>query len=120
MNENLKGRIRNKELWKKVVPSEVAARAIEDGMTIGTHGSTFCGYPKATFKALAERVKAGEKIKVQIWSASLMGEEADGVLASCEAISRRLGSHADTTLRAQINNRQVACNDVRTEMLPQS
>lgn len=120
MNENLKGRIRNKELWKKVVTSEVAAKAIEDGMTIGTHGSTFCGYPKATFKALAERVKAGEKIKVQIWSASLMGEEADGVLASCEAISRRLGSHADTTLRAQINNRQVACNDVRTEMLPQS
>ena len=74
MNENLKERIRNKALWKKVVSPEVAAGVIENGMAIGTHGATFCGYPKATFKALAERVKRGEAIKVQIWSASLVGE----------------------------------------------
>lgn len=119
MNENLEGRIRNKELWKKVVSPEVAAKMIQNGMAIGTHGATFCGYPKATFKALAERIKRGEAIKVQIWSASLVGEDADGVLASCGGISRRLGSHADSILRAQINNRQVACNDVKTEMLSQ-
>jgi succinyl-CoA:acetate CoA-transferase len=119
MDEDLKKRIRNEKLWKKVVAPEVAARAIRDGDRIGTHGATFCGYPKVTFKALAERIKQGEKIKVEIWSASLVGEDADGALASCGGISRRLGSHADTTLRAQINNRQVLCNDVRGEMLPQ-
>jgi succinyl-CoA:acetate CoA-transferase len=93
---------------------------IRDGMTIGVHGATFCGYPKATFGALVERIKSDKKIQVQIWSASLVGKEIDGALASCNGISRRLGSHADTTLRTLINNRQVACNDVRTEMLPQN
>jgi len=119
MTGDLKKRIRCERLWKKVVAPEVAAGAIRDGDRIGTHGATFCGYPKATFKALAERVKQGEKIKVQMWTASLVGEEADGVLASCGAISKRLGSHADPTLRKQINSRQVLCNDVRAEMLPQ-
>lgn len=119
MDQDLKRRIRNENLLKKLVSPEVAARVIGDGMTIGTHGATFCGYPKATFKALADRIKRGEKIKVQMWSASLIGEDADGVLASCEGISRRLGSHADSTLRTQINNRKVACNDVKTEMLSQ-
>ncbi len=119
MGQDLKGRVRNEKLLKKIVSPEVAAKAIRDGMTIGTHGATYCGYPKATFKALADRIKKGEKIKVQIWTASLIGEDADGVLASCEGISRRLGSHADSTLRNQINHRQVACNDIKTEMLAQ-
>jgi succinyl-CoA:acetate CoA-transferase len=119
MDETLKKRIRNEKLWKKVVSPEVAAKAIQDGDRIGTHGATFCGYPKATFRALAERIKQGEKIKVQMWSASLVGEDADGALAACGGTSKRLGSHADTTLRAQINNRQVLCNDIRGEMLPQ-
>ena len=120
MSDSLNERIRNEKLRKKVVAPEVAAKAIKDGDRIGTHGATFCGYPKATFKALAERIKQGEKIKVEMWSASLIGEDADGVLAACGGTSKRLGSHADTTLRAQINDRKVLCNDVRTEMLPQN
>ena len=59
MDEDLKKRIRNEKLWKKVVSPEVAAEAIQDGDRIGTHGATFCGYPRATFKALAERIKQG-------------------------------------------------------------
>ena len=119
MNDDLKKRVRNEKLLKKVVAPEVAAKAINDGMRIGTHGATFCGYPKATFRALADRIKQGEKIKVEMWSASLVGEDADGALAAAGGTSKRLGSHADTTLRGQINNRQVLCNDVRAEMFPQ-
>jgi succinyl-CoA:acetate CoA-transferase len=119
MDENLKKRIRNEKLWSKVVSPEAAAAAIKDGDRIGTHGATFCGYPKATFKALAERVKGGDKIKVQMWSASLVGEDADGALAAVGATAKRLGSHADMTLRGQINKREVLCNDIRAEMLPQ-
>ena len=119
MEEELKKRIRNKALWKKVVPAETAVKIIRDGDRIGTHGATFCGYAKETFKALADRIKQGDKLKVQIWSTSLVGEDADGVLASAGGTLKRLGSHADATLRAQINNRQVLCNDVRGEMMPQ-
>lgn len=120
MDNAIEQRIKKKDLLKKVVKPETAVLGIENGMSIGVHGATFCGYPKVTIGALVERIKNEGNIKVQIWSASLVGKEIDGALASCNGISRRLGSHADTTLRGLINNRQVSCNDVRTEMLAQS
>lgn len=119
-DKSIEQRIKKKDLLKKVVKPETAVLGIRNGMTIGVHGATFCGYPKATIGALVERIKSESNIKVQIWSASLVGKEIDGALASCNGISRRLGSHSDTTLRGLINNRQVACNDVRTEMLAQN
>ena len=81
-------RIRCKELLKKVVTAEEAAKMIKDGDTIGCSGFTPSGYPKAVPLALAERVKAGEKIKVQILTGASVGPELDG-LAAVGAISRR-------------------------------
>ena len=55
-------RLRNPRLFAKVVPPEKAAELIEDGMHVGVAGFTPSGYPKKTTLALAEAIKAGQKV----------------------------------------------------------
>ena len=81
-------RIRCKALLDKVVTAEEAAKMIKDGDTIGCSGFTPSGYPKAVPLALAERVKAGEKIKVNVLTGASVGPELDG-LAAVGAIKAR-------------------------------
>jgi len=57
---DIKDRIRNKELLKKIVSPREAALIIKDGMTVAISGFTPAGYPKAVPLALAERAKEGE------------------------------------------------------------
>ncbi|GAB6273480.1 MAG: acetyl-CoA hydrolase/transferase family protein [Peptococcaceae bacterium] len=109
-------RIRNKNLLKKVVSPEVAAGIIKNGMTIGTHGAINVAYPKAFFKALAERGKKGEIKEINLWTISLFGPE--GVLAEAGIVKRKLGSIGDNTLRKQINAGKVSNNDLRPEVFP--
>ena len=49
-------RIRHRESLGKVMTAEEAALLFRDGMLVATSGSTM-GYPKATFRALSERIK---------------------------------------------------------------
>ena len=58
-------RLRNKELFSKIVSPEEAAELITDGMNVGVGGFTPSGYPKKTTLALAEAVKKGKKCKVK-------------------------------------------------------
>lgn len=109
-------RIRNKELLKKVVTPEAAASLLSDGMTIGTSGDAKRGFASAFFSALADRAKQGGVKDLSLWSSSLP-EGLEGMLAEAGALKRRLGSHANATLRKQINSGKVLCNDMRAEML---
>ncbi len=109
-------RIRNKELLKKVVSPEAAASLLSDGMTIATAGDAKRGFPSAFFCALAQRAKRGEVKNLTLWASSLP-DELEGMLAEAGALKRRLGSHANATLRKQINSGKVLCNDMRAEML---
>jgi len=83
-------RIRNKELLAKIMSAEQAALLIKDGMNIGASGFTPSGYPKAVPLALANRVLAGEKLKVGLFTGASVGDELDGALARAGAISRLL------------------------------
>lgn len=112
-------RIRNKELHEKVVPPETAAEMVTDGMTIATSGYRHEAFPRAFFKALADRAEKGLVKNINLWSACLLGHGVEGVLAQAGALTRRLGSHGDSSLRKVINTNQVACNDIRSEMLSQ-
>jgi succinyl-CoA:acetate CoA-transferase len=112
-------RIRCKELRSKIVSPQEAVTLIKDGMNIGTSGGTYTGYPKTVFLALADKGKSGEIGGINLWTASLVGEEVDGALCSAGVLKRRLGSHADRNLRKMINSGSVKCFDVRTELLTQ-
>lgn len=112
----LKKRIRNKELLKKVVPSDVAAGFVENGMTIGTSGGAKRGFPSAFFRALANRAERGLVKDLTLITSSLP-EELEGWLAGSGALKRRLGSVGNTILRKSINSGKVLCNDARAETL---
>ena len=97
-------RIRCKALLDKVVTAEEAAKMIKDGDTIGCSGFTPSGYPKAVPLALAERVKAGEKIKVNVLTGASVGPELDG-LAAVGAIKARSPYQTNNDMRNALNTK---------------
>ncbi|MBF7084515.1 acetyl-CoA hydrolase [Desulfallas sp. Bu1-1] len=114
----LEERIRCRKLLEKLATPEVATASVKSGMNIASAGEFIRGCPSAFFKCLAERAKSGQVGNLNLWSASLFGHDVEGILAEAGALSRRLGSHGDPTLRKMINTGSVQCNDIRTEMLP--
>ena len=50
-------RLRNPQLFDKIVTPEEAAALITDGMNVGVSGFTPSGYPKKTTIALAKAIK---------------------------------------------------------------
>jgi succinyl-CoA:acetate CoA-transferase len=111
-------RIRNKRLINRVVDPSLAAKAVEDGMVIATGGGPVFGYPKSFFSALAERGKT-ERIKTDLWSASLLGEEVDGALSASGVIRKRLGSVGTSSIRRLINKGEIEFIDIRSSLFPQ-
>jgi succinyl-CoA:acetate CoA-transferase len=112
-------RIRNIGLTKKVCSAEAAANLIEDGMTIGTSGFTPSGYPKAVPLALADRVRRGEKIGINLYTGASVGEELDGALAKVGAIKRRLPYQTEKNIRDSINNGRCQYIDMHLSHTPQ-
>ncbi|MBC7332379.1 MAG: acetyl-CoA hydrolase/transferase family protein, partial [Synergistetes bacterium] len=92
---------------------------IEDGMTIACSGFTPAGYPKAVPLALAERVKRGEALKVNLWTGASVGPELDEALASAGAIKRRLPYQTDDLLRSKINSGEIDYIDIHLSQCPQ-
>lgn len=115
----LKERIRKKELLSKLASPQEAASLIEDGMTIACSGFTPAGYPKAVPLALAERVKRGEALKVNLWTGASVGPELDEALASAGAIKRRLPYQTDDLLRSKINSGEIDYIDIHLSQCPQ-
>ena len=56
-------RLRNSQLFDKIVTPEEAAALITDGMNVGVSGFTPSGYPKKTTISLAKAIK--EKLPYQ-------------------------------------------------------
>lgn len=112
-------RVRNKELQTKVMSAEQAALMIKDGMNIGASGFTPSGYPKAVPLALANRVLAGEKLKVGLFTGASVGDELDGALARAGAISRRLPYQTNDSMRKAINSGSTSFVDMHLSHTPQ-
>ena len=62
-------RLRNPQLFDKIVTPEEAAALITDGMNVGVSGFTPSGYPKKTTIALAKAIKEGKRCRINICSA---------------------------------------------------
>jgi succinyl-CoA:acetate CoA-transferase len=113
----LEERIRHRESWAKVVAAPVAAGLFRDGMMVATSGSTM-GFPKATFGALAERIKAEGGLKIDLLCAGPLSSEFEDVLYEAGGIRKRIGSVGGEKLRGGINRGEVAFVEGKGATLP--
>lgn len=105
-------RIRCESLMHKIMSAESAAKLIKNDSIVGTSGFTPAGYPKAVPIALAERVKNGEKIQIDLITGASVGPELDGILAESGVIRRRCPYQTNSPLRNLINSGKVQYNDM--------
>lgn len=102
-------RLRNPDLFTKIVSPDEAAKLIKDGMNVGVSGFTPSGYPKKTTLALAKAIKEGKKCRINIWSGASVGPEIEEDLAKVNGIKGRMPYYAasNKTICEQINNGQI-------------
>ncbi|WP_454056587.1 acetyl-CoA hydrolase/transferase family protein [Cupriavidus sp. Marseille-Q8015] len=103
-------RIRLASLHSKVVSADEAARLIHDGMTVGMSGFTRAGGCKAVPFALARRA-ADDPLQITLITGASLGNDVDKVLTESHVLARRLPFQSDATLRAGINNGEIAFID---------
>lgn len=112
-------RIRNKQLRSKIVSAYDAAMLIKDGMNVGTSGFARAGYPKAVTLALAEQVKHGRNVKINVWTGASVGKEIDESLASVGALGKRLPYQSLKSLRDKINRGEIGFVDQHLSHTPE-
>ncbi|MCX5819928.1 MAG: hypothetical protein NTW71_02195 [Deltaproteobacteria bacterium] len=110
-------RIRHRESLNKVMTAEEAALLFRDGMLVATSGSTM-GFPKATFGALAERIRAQGGIKIDLMCAGPLSSEFEDVLFEAGGIRRRIGAVGGEKLRGGINRGEVTFIEGKGSSLP--
>lgn len=103
MRERLK-RIHLTDLHDRVTSAQVAASWIEDGMTLGLSGFTRAGDAKAVPRALVERAKDGEDIKVNVYTGASLGSDIDKMMAEAGIVNKRVPFQADSAMRKAINS----------------
>ncbi len=117
--DTLKERLRSPRAEALIMSAEEAALLIKDKMIVGTSGFTPSGYPKAVPLALAERVKNGENLTIDIYSGASLGPEIDTVLVEAGIIRRRLPYHTNATMRKAINSGSVQYTDMHLSVSTQ-
>ncbi len=111
-------RIRKKELLQKVATPEEASLLIKDGMMVATSGNPMMGYPKATFLALADRMKREGGIKIDLLSAGPLGPEVEESLTLSKGIRTRIGAIGSGLLRDAVNRGEVRFVEGKGGQLP--
>ncbi|MCE5262442.1 MAG: hypothetical protein LLG97_02790 [Deltaproteobacteria bacterium] len=114
---DIKERIRHQASLGKVMKAEEAALLFRDGMKVATSGSTM-GFPKATFGALAERIRAEGGLKIDLFCAGPLSSQFEDVLFEAGGISRRVGAVGGEKLRGGINRGEVAFFEGKGSSLP--
>jgi succinyl-CoA:acetate CoA-transferase len=110
-------RIRHRSSLGKVMTAREAALLFQDGMMVATSGSTM-GFPKATFGALAERIKAEGGLKIDLLCAGPLSSEFEDILFEAGGISRRIGAVGGAKLRGGINRGEVIFIEGKGSSLP--
>lgn len=107
-------RLRNPNLFGKVMTADQAAAMIHDGMNVGVSGFTPSGYPKLVTQALARAVKHGKKCRINLWSGASVGPEIEETLAQAGAVANRAPYYAASNqkMRTGINNGNIGYTDV--------
>lgn len=106
-------RLRNPQLFSKIVAPETAADFIQDGMNVGVSGFTPAGYPKKTTLALAEAIKKGKKCRINLWTGASVGPEIEEALAAVDGIKGRMPYYAasNKSMKTGINNGTIEYYD---------
>ncbi len=112
MMDPIEKRVRRKQLHSRITTPERAALSVKDGMKIATGGATHAGYPRAFFLALAERIKNGDKLQIDLHTCSPLGQEIDGELAKLGAVRRRLSHQAQPPMAKAINDGKILYADM--------
>jgi len=102
-------RLRNPDLFRKIVTPEKAAELITDGMNVGVSGFTPSGYPKKTTMALAKAINEGKKCRINLWSGASVGPEIEEELAAVKGIRGRMPYYAasNKSMKVQINDNDI-------------
>ena len=116
---NLETRLRSERALPLIMSADDAAHLITDGMAVGISGFTNAGYPKVVPHALAEQVKNGRKIKIELYSGASVGPEVDTELTEAGAVARRLPYQTNSTLRKAINDGKVGYVDMHLGRSPE-
>ncbi|HET58448.1 MAG TPA: acetyl-CoA hydrolase, partial [Deltaproteobacteria bacterium] len=114
---NIENRIFNNSLKRLVMSADEASRFIENGMTVACSGFTACGYPKAVPLALADRIQAGEQIRVNLITGASVGEELDETLASLGGIARRYPYQTGSIIQKAVNEGRIMYQDIHLSRL---
>jgi succinyl-CoA:acetate CoA-transferase len=114
----LEKRIRKKELLEKVITPQEASLFFKDGMLVATSGNPLMGYPKATFLALADRMKREGGIKIDLLSAGPLGPEVEEALVQSKGIRTRIGAIGSELLRDAVNRGEVRFVEGKGGQLP--
>jgi succinyl-CoA:acetate CoA-transferase len=116
-------RIHAASLRGKVMSAEEAAALIPPSVNVGMSGFTGAGYPKAVPQALASRIeaanRAGQKLKVSIWTGASTAPELDGALAKVDGIELRLPYQSDPICRERINSGKMEYIDIHLSHVAQ-
>ena len=106
--------LRNPVLFDRIVDPHTAASYIEDGMTLGISGFAIAGYPKAVTLALAQQIKDGRKIKINLTSGASVGREIEEALAAVDGVDRRFPYYAaaNKSMRERVNDGRITYYDM--------
>lgn len=115
----MENRIRNKDLEKKVMSAEEAAKLINDGDVVVSSGFTPSGYPKVVPSALAKRKENGEDIGITLITGASVGDELDGELSRTGVIKRRFPYQTNKDMRNNINDGTIAYQDMHLSHVSQ-
>ena len=105
-------RLRNPDALSLLVSAQEAASMIQDGMTVGVSGFTPSGCPKVVPLALAEQVKNGRKMQINLYSGASVGVEIDTALTEAGIIKKRIPYQTNALIRNSINNGEIAYADM--------
>jgi succinyl-CoA:acetate CoA-transferase len=115
---DIRERIRHKESLGKIMTADKAAALFRDGMKVATSGNPLMGYPKATFRALSERIKNEGGIRIDLLCAGPLGSEVEDILTDAGGIRTRIGAIGGEKLRAAINRGEVKFIEGKGGQLP--
>ncbi|GAA4050457.1 acetyl-CoA hydrolase/transferase family protein [Arthrobacter methylotrophus] len=119
----MQDRIRNADMFNRLMSAEQAAGLIKPGMTVAMSGFTGAGYPKAVPQALAARMEAaasaGDPFRIKVLTGASTAPELDGALAKVNGMELRLPYQSDPALRERINNGEIDYIDMHLSHVAQ-
>ena len=122
MNEDLMARIRNEDLYERILAPADCIKFFKNGQSLGWSGFTTVGYPKAVPIALAEFVEEKSlqgQFKFNLFVGASAGTETEDRWARNNMIDRRWPYASGPALRKGVNDGKIRMGDKHLSMFAQ-